>query len=83
MKTSEKSTKMVNVVRENLHVFWTTWGISMNLFLKHMTNDNIESHKEIGPHTLSKRYIFGKPQEGGGGGGLKWTFSLFRVNESD
>ena len=39
----------------------------MNLFLKHMTNDNIESHKEIGPHTLSKRYIFGKPQEGGGG----------------
>ena len=34
-----------------------------------MTYDNIESHKETGPHTLFKRYIFGKTTGGQGEGG--------------
>ena len=42
-----------------------------------MTYDNIESHKETGPHTLSKRYIFGKPQ--GGSNGPSAFFGLTQV----
>ena len=29
VKKSKKSIKIVNIVRENVHIFWTTWGNSM------------------------------------------------------
>ena len=29
-KKSEKSMKIVKFDGENLHIFWTTWGVSMN-----------------------------------------------------
>ena len=34
VKKSKKSMKMVNIEGENLHIFWMTWGISMNILGK-------------------------------------------------
>ena len=66
---------MANNDRESLHIFWTTWGISMKfsgkmwllMILKVTKNQALT-------HSLEKR------QRGGGGGGSNWpSCSLFRV----
>ena len=47
----------VNIERENLHIFWTTWGTSMKFSGK--TWLNIKSHKKTRLHPLSRIYKFG------------------------
>ena len=47
----------VNIERENLHIFWTTWGTSMKFSGK--TWLNITSHKKTRLHPLSRIYKFG------------------------
>ena len=37
--------KIANIEREVLHIFWTTWGISIKLSGK-MWHDNIKNHKK-------------------------------------
>ena len=50
--------KIVNFDGENLHILWTTWGISIKCLGK--IYDNIKSLKKPGLHYLSRRYIFGR-----------------------
>ena len=44
----------VNIERENLHIFWTTWGTSMKFSGK--TWLNIKTHKKKQGFTLSLEY---------------------------
>ena len=37
--------KIVNIDFENLHIFWTNWGISMKFFRKDVTCD-MKNHKK-------------------------------------
>ena len=57
--------KIANIEREVLHIFWTTWGISIKLSGK-MWHDNIKNHKKkTGLNTLSlEDTFFEKPQVG-------------------
>ena len=73
VKKCEKSMKIVNIGGENLHIFWTTWGISIRLSGK----TRLISHKKQG-FTLLRKHIFGKTTGGGTGEG-KLTPSLLRV----
>ena len=52
--------KIANFDGENLHIFWKTWGISMNFLGKMWLMTILKVKKETGPHLLSKKYIFGK-----------------------
>ena len=45
--------------REFLHIFWTTWGNSIQMF-----PDDIKNHKKPGFHSLFRRYIFWKTTGG-------------------
>ena len=63
---------MVNI-EENLHIFWTSWGISVKFSGKMWLI--ILSHKKPGFHPFSEKHIFGKTT----GGGVKLNSSLFRV----
>ena len=59
--------KRANIDGENLHIFWTTWGILMMTFRKDVTYDNIKikfkkKQQKKGPHSLSEKYIFEKTQ---------------------
>ena len=40
--------KTVNIEEENLHIFWTTWGI----FSEGVTYNIIKTHKKAGLHPL-------------------------------
>ena len=59
--------KTVNIEGENLHIFWTTGGISMT-FSENVTYDNIKSYKKVGLHSftysLSEIHLW-KDQRGG------------------
>ena len=70
--------KVVNIDGQNLHIFWTTWGIDeeKDLEEKDVTYDNIKSHKKSGLYPLYRRYIIGKTT-----GGQINFFSLLRFNE--
>ena len=50
--------KIVNFDGENLHILWSTWGISIKCLGK--IYGNIKSLKKPGLHHLSRRYIFGR-----------------------
>ena len=55
-----KLLKIANIDKENIHIFWTTWGISMN-FSEKMLYDNVKCHKKRTEfHPLFRKYIFGK-----------------------
>ena len=57
--------KIVNIEGENVHIFWMTWGISMNFSGKMwVMNDNIKSHKKIGFTLFQKDTFFGKATGG-------------------
>ena len=60
--------KIVNIDEESLHIFWTTWGISMTFSGKEkmwlMTV--LKVIKNAGRHALSRRYIFEKTKGMGG-----------------
>ena len=56
--------KIVNIDRENLHIFWRTWGILNEMFRTSVTFGNTKSHKKAELHPLSRRYIFGKTTGG-------------------
>ena len=66
-----KSVKIVNIDRENLHIFWTTLETStkFKIFRKDVTCDNIKSRK----NPLSRTCIFGKTTEGS-----NWPPNLLR-----
>ena len=66
---------MANNDRESLHIFWTTWGISMKFSGKMWLMMILKVTKNQAlTHSLEKR------QRGGGGGGSNWpSCSLFRV----
>ena len=46
-KKIKKLMKIASIDRENLHMFWTTWGIPVK-FSKDLTCDTIKSHKKSG-----------------------------------
>ena len=48
--------KTANIGREILHIFWDFNGI----FRKHLTYDNIKSHKKPRFHYILRRYVFFK-----------------------
>ena len=56
--------KRVNIVGENPHIFWTTWGILMTfsgkmwlmVIIKLKKGKNI--NKKTGPHPISKKIHF-------------------------
>ena len=66
--------KIANIDTENLHIFWTTWGILTSR--KDVTYDNNKSHKKQG-FTLSLADTnLEKPQ----GAQIDPTPNLLRVN---
>ena len=74
VKKSEQLIKIVNIEGKSLHIFWTTWGISIKIFTKDVVYDNIKGHKKPGFHSLSLENMFGKKQ-----GVSNWSTSLLRV----
>ena len=83
-KKSKKLTKVVNIEEENLHIFWTTKGISMK-FTGKMWLMIISKVKKEGLHPFSEKHIFGKSTEGWGGGLvtlIHWSPTLFRVKDA-
>ena len=57
--------EIANIEEENLHIFWTSWGIGKNV-----TYDNSKCHKKQGLTFSFKNTFLEKPQGGS---------SLFRV----
>ena len=74
VEKSEKLMNKINIEEENLHILWTTWGISTN-FSEKMRLMIIS--QKIGLHPVSEKCIFGKTTEG-----VKLTPSYFRVKIS-
>ena len=70
VKESKKLMKIVNTDEENLHIFRTTFGISIKFPRKvWLNNINIESHKKSGLYPLSKKWSFRKTR----GVGVQFT----------
>ena len=69
--------KIANIVREILHIFWTTWGISMKFSGKMWIIIILKVTKNQGFTLSLEDTFFGKPQ-----GGSNWPpfLSRFRVN---
>ena len=59
MSKKSELMKIVNFDRENLHIFWTTWGILLKVSGK-MWLMLILSHKKTGLQLLSRRHNLGK-----------------------
>ena len=80
VKKSEKSMKIVNIDRENLHIFWTTWAILMKFSGKLRNMIILKATKKQGfslSLSLSLEGIFlEKPQERWGGEGSS-SFSRY------
>ena len=55
---TRKTDENVNIKRENLHIFQTTWGTLMKFSGK--TWLNIKSYEKTKLHPLSRKYEFGK-----------------------
>ena len=58
--------KRANIDGENLHIFWTTWGILMMTFsgkmwLMIILKLKLKKPKKIGPHSLLKNTYLEKP----------------------
>ena len=60
--------KLVNNDKENLHLFQSTWGISIKIFRKNVSYDNIKSHKKQGFTPSLENTVLKKPH----GWGLIW-----------
>ena len=71
-KKPEKLMKIVNIEEENLHIFWTSWGISIKFYKKEATYDKIKPHKNPGRHPFSGKHLFWKITRVGGGRRLNW-----------
>ena len=73
--------KLANIDREFLHIFWTTWGNSMQFLGKRDLKIILKFTKNQGFSLSLEDPLFQKPQ-GGGGRGLNWppTLSGFSVN---
>ena len=73
--------KLANIDREFLHIFWTTWGNSMQFLGKRDLKIILKFTKNQGFSLSLEDPLFQKPQ-GGGGRGLNWppTPSGFSVN---
>ena len=85
-KNWEKSMKIANIDRENLHNFWTTWGISMEFSGKICLMIILKVTKNMGFTLYLEDTFFEKPQ-----GGSNWPpppplipspLSRFRVKSS-
>ena len=76
VKKSKKSTKVVNIEGKNIHIFWTTWGISTKFSGKMWLMIILKVSKNPG-FTLSLKHIFEKAT---GNGGRIDLLSRFRVN---
>ena len=59
--------KIANIEREILHIFWTTWGISLKISGKMWLMIILKVTKKTEFHPFFSRYIFRKITEGGGG----------------
>ena len=70
VKESKKLMKIVNTDEENLHIFRTTFGISIKFPRKvWLNNINIKSHKKSGLYPFSKKCSFRKTR----GVGVQFT----------
>ena len=65
VKNSEKSTKIVNIEGEILHMFWTTWGMSMRFSGKMRLMIILKVTKKHG-FSLSLENTFWEKPRGGG-----------------
>ena len=64
VKKSEKLMKIVNIKEENLHIFWTNWGISLKFSGKILLMIILKTKKNEG-FTLSLKIPYlEKPQRG-------------------
>ena len=68
VKKSKKLMKIVNIDRENYHIFWTTWRISMNFSGKMWLTTVLKFTKKQGFTLSLEDPLFEKPQAGGGAG---------------
>ena len=72
--------KIANIEKENLHVLWTTWEISIKLSEKMWLIIILNVTKKAALHPLFRKYIFRKTR-----GSVNWPpfpFSLFRVKNT-
>ena len=58
-----KSMKIANIDGERFHIFWTTWGISMEFSWK-MSYDNSQGNEKHGSTLSLEDTFLGKLQEG-------------------
>ena len=74
---TQKIDENINIERENLNIFWTTWGTLMKFSGKMWLN--IKSHKKTRLHSVCRKCKFGKSYKYCQN--LKWknTFRDFRV----
>ena len=64
-KKPRKTDETVNTERENLHNFWTAWGISMKFSGKIRLMIILKVEKETGLHPLYTKFIFRETTWGG------------------
>ena len=50
--------KIVNIAEEHLHIFWTTWRSSNEIFRKNLTYDNTIGHRKTGLYSISLPKIY-------------------------
>ena len=62
VKKSKKSMKIINIVGENFHIFWMTWGFSMKSWGKIWLMITLRFTK-IGFHSVSRKDTFINSQE--------------------
>ena len=75
VKNSKKPIKILNIEGENLRMFWSIWGISMEFYGKAWLMIILKVRKNHG-FTLSLEITFLVKTTGGS----NWPISLFRVN---
>ena len=71
----EKLIKMVNIEEENLHIFWTSWGISMKVSGKMWVMRILKVTKKQGSILSLKNTFLEKPH----GEGSNSSPNIFRV----
>lgn len=57
-KYLKKLMKIVNIAEEHLHIFWTTWRSSNEIFRKNLTYDNTIGHRKTGLYSISLPKIY-------------------------
>ena len=74
VKKSEKLREIANTEEENLHIFWTSWGIGKNV-----TYDNSKCHKKQGLTFSFKNTFLEKPQGAQAFLGLRFKNKLIKL----